>query len=93
MTKLFDLTGKTAVAIGGNSVLGSSICKGFAEHGAKVAIVGRNLEKAEAVVKEIEAAGSDYQKAQQAMDDHAKESEVLDLLLERWAELSELVND
>ncbi|MEK5442942.1 MULTISPECIES: SDR family oxidoreductase [unclassified Fredinandcohnia] len=57
MTKLFDLTGKTAVAIGGNSVLGSSICKGFAEHGAKVAIVGRNLEKAEAVVKEIEAEG------------------------------------
>ncbi|WP_010282048.1 SDR family oxidoreductase [Bacillus timonensis] len=57
MTKLFDLTGKTAVAIGGNSVLGSSICKGFAEQGAKVAIVGRNLEKAEAVVKEIEAEG------------------------------------
>lgn len=57
MSKLFDLTGKTAVAIGGNSVLGSSICKGFAEQGAKVAIVGRNLEKAEAVVKEIEAEG------------------------------------
>ncbi|MFS0863797.1 SDR family oxidoreductase [Fredinandcohnia sp. 179-A 10B2 NHS] len=57
MSKLFDLTGKTAVAIGGNSVLGSSISKGFASHGAKVAIVGRNLEKAEAVVQEIEAEG------------------------------------
>jgi len=50
-------------------------------------------EKVAALVKEIEEAGSDYQKAQQAMDDHAKESEVLDHLLERWAELSELVND
>lgn len=53
MTNLFDLTGKTAVAIGGNGVLGSAMAKGLAEHGAKVAIVGRNLETAEQVVKEI----------------------------------------
>lgn len=53
MKNLFDLTGKTAVAIGGNGVLGSAMAKGLAEHGAKVAIVGRNLETAEQVVKEI----------------------------------------
>lgn len=53
MKNLFDLSGKTAVAIGGNGVLGSSMAKGLADHGAKVAIVGRNLETAEAVVKEI----------------------------------------
>ncbi|AZU61106.1 SDR family oxidoreductase [Neobacillus mesonae] len=53
MSQLFDLTGKTAVAIGGNGVLGSAMAKGLAEHGAKVAIVGRNLEKAEEVVNEI----------------------------------------
>lgn len=53
MTNLFDLTGKTAVAIGGNGVLGSAMAKGLAEHGAKVAIVGRNLETAEKVVKEM----------------------------------------
>jgi len=50
-------------------------------------------EKVALLVKEIEEAGSDYQKAQQAMEEHAKESEVLDQLLERWAELSELVNE
>ena len=53
MTNLFDLAGKTAVAVGGNGVLGSAMAKGLAAHGAKVAIVGRNLETAEAVVKEI----------------------------------------
>ncbi|MEH7012183.1 SDR family oxidoreductase [Neobacillus niacini] len=53
MTNLFDLAGKTAVAVGGNGVLGSAMAKGLADHGAKVAIVGRNLETAEAVVKEI----------------------------------------
>lgn len=59
MTNLFDLTGKTAVAIGGNSVLGSAMAMGLAEHGAKVAIVGRNLEKAEEVVKSIVESGGD----------------------------------
>ncbi|MED1203053.1 SDR family oxidoreductase [Heyndrickxia acidicola] len=59
MTDLFDLTGKTAVAIGGNSVLGSAMAKGLAQQGAKVAIVGRNVEKAEEVVKEITAAGGE----------------------------------
>lgn len=53
MTNLFDLAGKTAVAVGGNGVLGSAMAKGLAAHGAKVAIVGRNLETAEAVAKEI----------------------------------------
>ncbi|MWV43951.1 SDR family oxidoreductase [Paenibacillus sp. HJL G12] len=59
MTNLFDLTGKTAVAIGGNSVLGSSIATGFAEHGARVAIVGRNLEKAQEVVNSIQGSGGE----------------------------------
>jgi NAD(P)-dependent dehydrogenase (short-subunit alcohol dehydrogenase family) len=57
MTSLFDLTGKTVVVIGGNSVLGSSIARGLAEHGAKLAIVGRDLGKASQVVKEIEENG------------------------------------
>jgi len=57
MENLFDLTGKVAVAIGGNSTLGAAMATGLAEQGAKVAIVGRNLEKADAVVKEIEEAG------------------------------------
>lgn len=59
MTNLFDLTGKTAVAIGGNSVLGSSIAAGFAEQGARVAIVGRNLEKAQDVVNSIQSNGGE----------------------------------
>ncbi|WP_394234353.1 SDR family oxidoreductase [Niallia oryzisoli] len=59
MSNLFDLTGKIAVAIGGNGVLGSAMAKGLASHGAKVAIVGRNLETAEKVVKEIIENGGD----------------------------------
>lgn len=45
MENLFDLTGKTAVVIGGTSVLGSAMAVGLAEHGARVAIAGRNQKK------------------------------------------------
>ncbi|RCW74890.1 SDR family oxidoreductase [Saliterribacillus persicus] len=69
MSKLFDLTGKVAVALGGNSTLGSSISKGFAEHGAKVAIVGRKLETAEEVAKEIVAAGGEAKAFQADVSD------------------------
>lgn len=59
MSNLFDLTGKVAVALGGNSVLGSSIAKSLADHGAKVAIVGRNQEKAEQIAQEINSSGKE----------------------------------
>lgn len=59
MQTLFDLTGKTAAVIGGNSVLGAAMAKGLAAHGARVAIVGRNMEKAEAVAAEIQSEGGD----------------------------------
>lgn len=54
---LFDLTGKTAVIIGGNSTLGGTMAVGLAGHGADVAIVGRNQEKSEAVARRIEEVG------------------------------------
>lgn len=69
MTQLFDLTGKVAVAIGGNSTLGGAISKGLAEHGAKIAIVGRNMEKAEEVTKEIIANGGEAKSFQADVSD------------------------
>jgi NAD(P)-dependent dehydrogenase (short-subunit alcohol dehydrogenase family) len=57
MMNLFDLTGKTAVIIGGNSTLGGSMAAALGGHGADVAIVGRNMEKCEQVVKQIEEIG------------------------------------
>jgi NAD(P)-dependent dehydrogenase (short-subunit alcohol dehydrogenase family) len=54
---LFDLKGKTAVVIGGNSTLGGVMSVALGAHGAQVAVVGRNQEKAEQVRKQIEEAG------------------------------------
>ncbi|PZE22570.1 SDR family oxidoreductase [Paenibacillus xerothermodurans] len=54
---LFDLTGKTAVIIGGNSTLGGAMAIALGGHGANVAVVGRNAEKSIEVKKKIEEAG------------------------------------
>jgi NAD(P)-dependent dehydrogenase (short-subunit alcohol dehydrogenase family) len=54
---LFDLTGKTAVIIGGNSTLGGSMAEAIAIQGAQVAIVGRNMEKCEEVCSKINEVG------------------------------------
>ena len=43
--RTIDLTGKTAVVTGGNGTLCSVMASGFADNGAKVAIIGRNKEK------------------------------------------------
>jgi NAD(P)-dependent dehydrogenase (short-subunit alcohol dehydrogenase family) len=50
---LFDLSGKTAVIIGGNSTLGGTMAEAIAAYGAKVAIVGRNIAKCEEVCARI----------------------------------------
>ena len=56
---LFDLSGKTAVIIGGNSTLGSVMGEALGAYGAKVAVVGRNAETSEAARERIAAAGGD----------------------------------
>jgi len=47
MTNPFDFSGKVAVIVGGGGDIGGAIAKGFAEHNAKVVIVGRSAERLE----------------------------------------------
>lgn len=53
MTKLFDLTGKTALITGGTGVLGAAMAKGLADAGANTVILGRRKEAGEELVKSI----------------------------------------
>jgi len=57
MTNLFDLTGQTAVVIGGTGALGGAMAHALAGAGASVAVIGRNKESGAARVAELEALG------------------------------------
>jgi NAD(P)-dependent dehydrogenase (short-subunit alcohol dehydrogenase family) len=55
--KMFDLTGKTAVVVGGTSGIGLAMAIGLAEAGADVVATSRRAEQVEEVAKAIEAKG------------------------------------
>ena len=56
-TSIFDLTGETAVVLGGTGVLGGGMASALAAAGAKVVVVGRSEDRGQARVHQIEAAG------------------------------------
>ncbi|QMV45168.1 SDR family oxidoreductase [Cohnella cholangitidis] len=56
---LFDLSGKTAVIIGGNSTLGTAMGEVLGAYGAKVAVVGRNAENSVAAKSRIQNVGGE----------------------------------
>ncbi|RLA54721.1 MAG: 2-deoxy-D-gluconate 3-dehydrogenase [Gammaproteobacteria bacterium] len=71
--KFFDLTGKVAIITGGNGGLGLGIAKGLAKEGCAVSLVGRNQDKIDKAVAEMEALGA---KAIGVQCDVSKEDDV-----------------
>ena len=46
VTELFSLKDKVAAVVGGTGVLGATFCRGLADAGALVAVLGRPLRRA-----------------------------------------------
>ncbi len=57
LNSLFSLAGKVAVVIGGTGELCGAMAEGLAAAGAETVLVGRNVEKAQARLDRIAAAG------------------------------------
>ncbi|GFR36730.1 D-mannonate oxidoreductase [Insulibacter thermoxylanivorax] len=89
---LFNLQGTTSVVIGGNGVLGSAMASALAAYGSKVVIVGRNMEKAEAVKQKIEQDGGEAICLQADSTSKADLEAVLDEVLKWTGRVDTLIN-
>lgn len=59
MNKLFDLSDDVAVVIGGTGELGGEMAEALGGAGAKIAVLGRNVQRGEARAEAIVAAGGE----------------------------------
>lgn len=88
----FSLTGKVAVVTGGYGVLGGSIAIGLAAAGARVAILGRRRDAAEAKVRELTAAGATARTLVADVLDERQLDNARDELVRGWGRIDILVN-
>jgi NAD(P)-dependent dehydrogenase (short-subunit alcohol dehydrogenase family) len=89
---LFSLAGKVAVVTGATGVLGSEMARSLAQSGARVAVLGRRVEKANRVAQEIEVAGGQSLPLPADVLDTGQLGSARDALLERWGRVDILVN-
>jgi len=91
------LKGKSALITGATAGIGKAIARLYAEHGADVAILGTNKERAEATVKELEELKVDpAQKIVYFLADVSKTKEIDEIvseLLASWGKIDVLVNN
>ena len=88
----FDLTGRTAVVIGGTSGIGRAISHGLAEAGGNVVCTSRRIEQVEAAAAEIEAFG--VRTLRRASDVSSRESldQLLDACVSEFGKVDILIN-
>ncbi len=89
---LFNLDGEVAAVFGGTGVLGGAMAHALAAAGAKVAILGRSVERGDEAVRRIEAAGGTAIFV--AADAMSRESiaQARDAILKKWGSVTVLIN-
>lgn len=89
---MFNLQDTVSVVIGGNGVLGSAMAAALAEAGSKVAIVGRDMEKAKLVCEQIVGNGGTAISFQADATNKNELKSVLDQVLQWGGRVDTLIN-
>jgi NAD(P)-dependent dehydrogenase (short-subunit alcohol dehydrogenase family) len=87
-----ELAGKIALVTGGYGVLGASLASGLAEAGARVAILGRSREAADAQAERIRQSGGEAMTLVADVLDEGQLRAARDVLLAEWGPLDILLN-
>ena len=74
-SSMFDLTGKAALVTGASSGFGAHFAKTLAQHGAKVTLAARRVDRLRDQVREIEEAGGTARAAAMDVTDSASVAE------------------
>jgi NAD(P)-dependent dehydrogenase (short-subunit alcohol dehydrogenase family) len=88
----FDLTGKTAVVIGGTSGIGRAIARGLADAGADVVPSSRRIESVAATAQEIRELGKRSLEVTSDVSDRASLDHLLVKCIEAFGKVDILVN-
>jgi len=89
---LLDLTGKSAVVVGGTSGMGSAIAHGLAEAGADVVPTSRRIEQVNATANEIEERGRQSLRVASDVLDRVSLETVLQESVKAFGKVDILVN-
>lgn len=89
---LFDLSGKTAVVVGGTTGIGRALSLGLAMAGADVVASSRHADAVDAVAREIEAHGVTTMRLEVEVKDAASIQHLHDEVLSRFGKIDILLN-
>jgi NAD(P)-dependent dehydrogenase (short-subunit alcohol dehydrogenase family) len=88
----FGLADQVAIVTGGSGALGGAMARGLAAAGARVGVLGRRREPAEAIVRAIEAEGGQALALSADVLDRRGLAAARDEVLARWERIDILVN-
>ncbi|WP_418263711.1 SDR family oxidoreductase [Flavobacterium faecale] len=92
MNKPFNLEGKVALITGGGGVLGSVMAQNLAQNGVIVGVLGRTIEKLNAVVEKIKNEGGQAFAIQSDVLNQKDLEKVKHFILEKYNRLDILIN-
>jgi len=92
-SKLFDLTGKTAIVTGGNGGIGYGMASEIGKSGANVVITGRNSDKTKEAVNELKKSFDNVIGIDSDVSDESSIKDMIKISNETFGSIDVLINN
>ncbi len=92
MYEFFDISGKVIAITGGTGVLGTSMVEYLAAHGAHIAVMARNIEKGNRLIRKVKDEGGEAIFLQTDVTDEAVLKQNAREIVEKYGTIDVLIN-